>query len=137
MKTLLLALLIALPLSLRAETISEYEKKFDIVTTCSADAFQMVSAKKEFNSLFDKPKWKVDELADYVKLNKVSSIGVKLQTSTLEDDGVKIAQALFAKTNAHVTLYAYRKHEVVVIKDLEPKAKDEPKKDEPKKDDGK
>jgi hypothetical protein len=133
MKTLLLALLLAVPLALGAETISEFEKKFDVVTTCSADSFQMVSAKKEFNSLFDKPAWKVDDLADYAKLRKIGSIGVKLQTNTLEEDGVKIAQALYTKSHAHVVLYAYRKKEVVVIKDLEDKAKDEAKKDDAKK----
>jgi hypothetical protein len=130
---LLLALLVALPLSLRGETISDFEKKFDVVATCGTDAVAVVSAKK-FQSLFDKPKWKVDELADYIKLNQVGSIGLKLQTNTLEDDGIKLAQALYAKSGAHVTLYAYRKKEVAVIKDLEPKARDEakPRAEEPK-----
>jgi hypothetical protein len=120
-----------------AETISEFEKKFDVVLSCGPDALAIVSAKKDFNALFDKPRWSVEQLADYVKLNQVKTIGLKLQTNMIEGDGVKTAQALFTRSGAHVTLYAYRKKEIVVVKDLEPKAKDgkpaETKAEEPKK----
>ena len=134
MKILIALLLLAAPCLLRAESISEYEKKFDVVMGCGPDALSVVSCKKDFSALFDKPKWTIEQIADYAKLNRVGWIGLKLQTNMIEDDGIRAAQALFTKSGAHVTLYAYRKKEVVVVKDLEPKAKDEPKKDEPKKD---
>ena len=138
MKTLIaLVLLLALPLTLRAETISEYEKKFDVVLGCGPDALSVGSCKKEFNALFDKTRWSIAQIADFAKLHQVAWIGLKLQTNMIEDDAIRDAQALFAKSGAHVTLYAYRKKEIVVEKDLEPKAKDEAKKDDEKKDDAK